>query len=640
MQRYKRVITLFLQSLAAALILSACSKDTADVTVPAQEPPVENTYCISFAIRSVYDAPGSRASGDFADGTDDNLEHAIGTNGNFAFFFDGDEKLFTVSLLSMTSGHEEPAEDNIEARYWTRFNAVDDRLPEYCLVVLNGQSLYDGLSQLPEGEHSIDDILGLIWSEAANPYNIGRSDNGLFTMTNSVYVDENGELQAAVKVEEHHIQKVEPYDPDRALTVYVERMVSKFSFIVSPEANTNDGVTFTAEKENDRVLSLFTGIENGRPVYEHIPWRVRITGWSINALETGTRLFKKINTGANYFSGWNDAANYRSYWSEDPHYSGTYPSQYRKAVNSGLAYYEKIAGEGANVLLNYSYDDLNDGNIGKVVYTPENTYDTDWAEDTFGQRAHSIAGTHLIICAELETDIDGSGTFRATDLYRDRFGTYYKTEKDCFKMLAWTLNGAAGSQKQMPFTRYEWNGTDGGDGTRLTSDTSGESALYLYDRELTDAVIESQTGPLTIPAEIKDGDGKRMLWTDGLNMRNDGAVLNIYDNAGGTARKADDDDIKSLILEWFGAVDHFSDGKMYYHSPVQNPLRGSASAPYGVVRNNWYQFTLNKINSVGTSVDMPQDPIVANTIRTFDQLSVSIDIFGWHEFTATVPSPF
>ena len=93
---------------------------------------------------------------------------------------------------------------------------------------------------------------------------------------------------------------------------------------------------------------------------------------------------------------------------------------------------------------------------------------------------------------------------------------------------------------------------------------------------------------------------------------------------------------KSLIYEWLGVADHFKGGAMYYAAPIEN-VKGDIYKNYGVVRNTFYQFILNDITQLGTSVDNPEEAIVPNTVTKGIQLNFDINILGWDVFEATVP---
>ena len=683
MQWYKQIIALFSAVIVAIVFLTSCVADKFDDDCPTDNREIVDgkAYHVSFRLKSVSNYSGTRSdSGDFVDGSDGQVtedddetageEHAIGTAGNVAIFFDENKKLYSVTALSLPDHSHWPA-DNIEAEYGTVFYAVDGKLPSYVLVILNGERLYERFIQKMDAnkaDYDINAVLKEIWSEDDEHLTfIGRDDQRHFTMTNSIYV-KDGALQAAVPVDPKMIHEVSGVVPDpnlpkdEVLTIYVERMLSKFTFEVENNATNLKGssgtqYTFEPTMNAETEIRLFDGYDDADQIilkYKPINWRVVLTGWNMNALEAETYLYKSINTASNYFSGWQDAANYRTYWAEDPNYDETgYPRQYRPAIDrNSYVYYKGLADKGTNQLVNYSFTQLNDNQFGKIVYTPENTYSRAAIANLPASRADLLAGSHLIVCANLETDIDGTGFKVQPHLYRDRLGIWYTEEKECVKAMVRAFHNALDSQDDMKFPYYNWTTLQNPDnGEARMVETIGTYKLYYDGLELTDARIDAiyaAGDSLMLPANIKDGDGKRALWNEKLSVRRtsdgqllriidhqepiyDGDIIERYENVLRDA-PADASEIRSLLLEWIGAVDHFNQSRMYYYAPVKNePFKmADGSDVCGAVRNAWYQYRLQGVDGIGTPVDNPAEPIVPNRTGTYDQLKFTINLLEWH----------
>lgn len=356
-----------------------------------------------------------------------------------------------------------------------------------------------------------------------------------------------------------------------------------------------------------------------------------------------------------------------------------------------------------------TYD--NEGNYSKWI-NPE------WTNPFTTSRLHTLVGTHLLLCTELVTNIPnpnfgkpGEPEF-AKDIYRDREGVFYSCERDYFIAMVQTLNNYFSSQSEIQYKYYNWDGNSSSglnDGDIVTVNTGrewvwghlewvrpaneapyqvfvtdetyvadGEWYLYyknssgqdvritnenagdVYD-ELTksDAASGGVTDAkkLSIEANVKEGDGQRMLWYDGLSIRNisntqtlqrcevgimkDNGEPVLVNERGKTIKRnlgpLDDNHRKSLIYEWLGAVDHFNQGAMYYAAPIENVKFSGDNKNYGVIRNSWYQFSLGNINGLGTSVDNLNDPIVPNKIDHKDRINFNIEIINWHDISIDVP---
>lgn len=752
-------ITILLQAVLLLFALTSCvrddfSSDTAGTDGTNSTPYYLNVH-LEFNDNSSNGNRAAETNGDNLEYGEHN-EHMIGEDGNLIILFRkdkaGNNKLFGVFALTSLSKHEHNTEegrtdeqggnnsnnnnsvnDNIEAlhAYSTKFDAEEKSMfPTSCLVVLNcSKKMQEKLEEFNEkkNETTVDDILKVVWDKTdvtdENPMYIGYSgpDRKYFTMTNSIYFNSDGSKQADVAIPEGFIAKT--LMAAKPVTVRVERMVAKFSFELPKKTN-----VFQPSEKADMIM--FDGFnDDGSPKLKVKKWRIALTGWNMNALETKNYLFKNIENKP-YFKGysdendWNHPANYRSHWSEDPHYDYqlnedggkntnalVYPWQYRKAIDYNLDYYEDAISKGNgnitandNLLRNYSFNDLELGRLAggmldiekafeeKIIYTPENTYD---AEKVAGDnkkkhdsRDEMLACTHLLVGAEVQIDIDGESedniskyfidypnddqTYRTPEhLFRDRNGFCYLSERECIASLVHDFNQLLESQNTMVFTHYKW--TDGGTPQTLIADTNGDYKLYYKDgnawKELTEEVI-LETGEkqvfsdkdLTMPiATLRRGDGKRLPWIKKLLDENRLAIGNSSSNPSSTIYTAETSDeaygayvpitklgttqdnneyIKSLLYEWLGSIDHFYQGKMYYsHGVVDNPpIEKGKKLRYGVVRNNWYQFKLSDVKSLGTPVDDIYQPIVPERNGLFDQINFTIKIFGWHEVGTIIPS--
>lgn len=709
---HRHHITAFLQTLLILFAFASCiGDDFADGTGSTSG---LKEYDLYLQIHSVGNTAQTRTTHDETDGESagngdfvhgDENEHTVGTEGNYVIFFTKDGNYFSTEELEENHTHNPghtPAIPNdpnyIEAQYKTTVSPNDnDEWPKYCLVVLNGKNI---ISSVGEGT-KMDNILNTKW-ETTVPARIGR-DGDLFTLTNSAYL-ENGKLCRAVELPEISFKTNKDKTEDDVLHVHVERMLAKFSF----EDTKGDHIYTPIDEE----ILLFNGYDdNGKDpenpydkgilktvdIADHC--RIEVTGWGINALENESYLFKNINKESNYFGDWNSPTYFRSYWSEDPHYYkndySTYPWQYRYAVERKYMPYYEGQPDDYKALINYSYTDFTEGvDFDRYVYVPENTYDAaEFRQQgyTLDDRMNVLAGTHLILCAELKVDksykdagentdledVTPSGEYLPTNLYRDRFGVYYKTARECLAELVREFNYQLKSQSTMRYRYYTWNITEQGDvedGEELVAKTTGDYQLYNGDTPVTWDYIMGKTDELLSEATILSGDGKLMPWLENeisnwtirsttgesleiyngdydfkkdeeYDKKGETVALEGYRNSHRIRSQAITYDIKSLLYEWLGAIDHFNDGKMYYFAPVWHNKAGNeqswadqnALGDYGVVRNNWYKYTLKNITHLGTPVDQPGDPIVPNRVDRQDRLNFKVEILNWHKVGTSAP---
>ena len=742
MRLYNRVIKYISQAVLCMLVFSSCVGDRLEAESVRDKK--FSRGVIYFRIMAA-DGAFSRASGDLENGSE--AEHIIGTTGNYALFFDKNGNLSTISPLVLPTMND-PVDDQHqrEVIYGSRVETEDELdLPESCLLILNGERIYDQL--MPMIGRSLDDILGeLVWTEN-DPHRIGWNDEGYFTMTNAVYLDGES-VVTAVRISPDMVQGEGTFDPQKVLIIHVERMLSKFNFRIEeghPDSMSGFPVEFFQPSTTPDIV-LFDKFETGEdgdtaPHYTATRWCIEITGWGINALENSSYLFKKNSLTyrdadeASDWTSWNDKANYRSYWAEDLTYENPkYPWQYRDVgyeSAENIPFYSATGADadGVTKLKNYSFEDLDlykkeepviqETHFNRSVYVPESTFNAYIVKTPFNDktkrsnhdnRDEMLAASHLLVGGELQLETgDASTSFAPLDVYRDRSGFFYLTERECFAVLVHAFNQLLTSQKTMDFTYYKWNKTiedfnsienfvttTAANGDKITSKPSNindsENAkdydyqLYWSSNgsdfvklsgitiaEMTDEEFALQFGGMAI-GELPGGDGQRLPWPEKgllaiLNSNTskslDDRKLDIYERDiqvaltetifGDYLRKVNENDIKSLLYEWVGAVDHFKDGKMYYacgieHFPDRVVMNGdkpkideenrkeSLTGRFGAVRNNWYQFSLKAISGLGVPVDDVNQPIVPDRASPNDQVNVTVTILDWHNEESTTPS--
>ena len=95
---------------------------------------------------------------------------------------------------------------------------------------------------------------------------------------------------------------------------------------------------------------------------------------------------------------------------------------------------------------------------------------------------------------------------------------------------------------------------------------------------------------------------------------------------------------KSFFYDWFGPIDHYKEGKMYYAGEIkhQNVDKEKGNSYFGIVRNHWYKFNIQSISSLGIPVDDPSQLIIPGKYNYRDQLLVYLDIIDWHHVNADV----
>lgn len=123
---------------------------------------------------------------------------------------------------------------------------------------------------------------------------------------------------------------------------------------------------------------------------------------------------------------------------------------------------------------------------------------------------------------------------------------------------------------------------------------------------------------------------------------------------------SDNNDLQSLFYEIWGLADDYNHGLMYYAIPIHaqdytglpasgdvNQLEDTEAGIddpsfyyyYGVVRNNWYRFTLHSIGDLGIPVSNPGKPIVPNYNNKKNQVKMEMEILPMHVEDLQVTMP-
>lgn len=394
---------------------------------------------------------------------------------------------------------------------------------------------------------------------------------------------------------------------------------------------------------------------------------------------------------------------------ESPDLSGDfYPWQYRGAMDkSHISWFHQNNESENKIALRYlkfnevKYWDDNAITISENTFNPYLNDNSDEclinSNNYLDTRGSMLMGPHLLVTAEIYLEGKTSNNdyidqfSKVQNLYGDRYFRYFRTEENMFRMFVRDINDALHTQSTMSFTYYDWdvNATGNNGAHKYVAKPTGHCQMmldlsmpeenYMVNGKLTEEgetyhtlleynskndnalhgkevadVIDILVGlkiPLSVSANIKDGDARVLPWVPGIVFRNTGdfeKILDVYDNDSTDKSSADgkhhftewDDNMrKSMILEWYGPVDHYANGYMYYAADIPHHLVNesdndskskSKEGYYGAVRNHWYTFTVTAINSLGTPIDDPEQRIIPEKYKYRDQMSVYVEPAGWH----------
>ena len=446
-------------------------------------------------------------------------------------------------------------------------------------------------------------------------YNDDTNKN--FIMTNSTYVDgTNLSDNFATKVTEANFMEQKPnaqLDESKVVKINVERLAAKVKVGVN-----KDKEQF---KTNEITIGQFD-VKTATDETEQKEIKIEILGWGLNATTKTSYAIKNIDDSWSFADfqwgdattfNWNDPTNFRSYWAKSTNYdTGTYPASFASvSTSAGDKEANTTLGTGASTAtnaeatLNYvSWDELS-GNMDASLYCMENTNtvevlagtaSTDGAQQVTAPAFYSAA-TQVLIKAQI---VNGETLVR--------YNRVLYTEDAFFARVLNEIN--------LDITK------------KITADDQTVTYAKLSKDDL--KVIDKHDGIVTIGVADASANAEWWLGTwakvDGEDKFTEGSKY-----TGSLAQRLEALNVKA---------EYYNDGMMYYAIPIEHLRGGKFSyenhiakvdeADYGVVRNHYYNVTINSISSLGTSVYNPAEDIIKPTVDgTLYFIGASINILSW-----------
>ena len=423
--------------------------------------------------------------------------------------------------------------------------------------------------------------------------------------------------------------------------IYVERLASKVKL------SAKDGAEF-ADYEFKLGQYYVDGVKKDITI--------KILGWNLNATTKDSYMIKNLPSGETssiegYKYGikgewdWSDQAYHRDHWAASTNYNvGDYYGGFGNAsMNNATAEKEKdnltIADTDANLTLNYiSWNEIGNAQFDANLYCRENTQTLDILTKTDNKGAYVFNGavTSVLIAARvtgLGTDTENNGIglvkYANTMFTDDNFLAYVSNQLNSGNYIHWT-------------------DAETGDDVMVKFDADFLEIAPLHDGYATVALVANPWEVINAKIEAA-ADNSELKGISKLTAE----TVVTWKNAQGEeiAYTAANFGITENIK-----AEHYKDGMMYYNIPIKH-LRGGEmltekvptdahyysvndaegnlvfalrEADYGVVRNHYYQITVNTIANLGKAVSNGDEDIIPNT--DFSELyyvGASINILSW-----------
>ena len=616
----------------ACSAMVACTNE--DVIDNPNENPALNGDNAYLAIKVVNGSAASRATpGDYATGSD--AEN--GYSSVDLYFYNGNLFHSKVSDKTFTPTASTGNVEEVLGATVVLSNLSSKGVPTSVVAVLNGPDGWD--ATLIDANSTLQEMYDYKTSAEV-------STNNNFIITNSTSLEDptlESDFHFATKIDDGMFKTSaeEAIATNNYVEIFVERLAAKVKLSAAEGAAFADNEFTLGKYYVDGVKKDIT---------------VTILGWNLNATTKNSYMIKNLPNGAEStkFTGykygdkdnwdWSNQDNHhRDLWAASTNYNnGDYYGGFGNAsMNNATAEKEKenlkIADTDANLTLNYiSWNEIGNAQFDANLYCRENTQTLDILTKTDNKGAYVFNGavTSVLIAARVtglgtDTETNGIGLVKyANTMFTD----------DNF--LAYVSN-------QLNRSYYiHWKDAETGNEVKVKFDADFLEIAPLHDGYATVALVANPWE--VINAKIKAA-------ADNSDLK---GISNLTAETAVTWKNAQGETIEYTAAN-FGITEnikaeHYKDGMMYYNIPIEH-LRGGKmnteeqpegyqgvynsknelvfalrEGDYGVVRNHYYNITVNSIANLGKSVSNGDEDIIPNT--DFSELyyvGASINILSW-----------
>lgn len=364
-----RVLSSVLASALMMTVMSCSSSD--DLNGGGPDNANDKSY-LAIRINNVGSVAGSRAAGDYSDGTaDENHIESV----RF-YFFNSDGTPYILKNDGKSTGKnwlEKNSDLNTENKQNPNVSMISNPLlviegntgasPAVMIAVINPNSL-DG-DKLGDGAKTLDDVKRTsIFSQF---YTTGNKN---FVMSNSVYVANGVEKCASIVT--GFVATTADAAKSKPVDLYVERVVAKVQPTIDATYTADDGRKWTKIDGKDAIK---VGVYGTNDIY------AVVDGWGVADENGKAELVKQVNT------AWNDENLGISVW--------TSPDYHRCFWTSSVAFAAGTGAEG-NAPVNHSYKDFAARKLTDCAYTLPNAPTSVNADPYASTLTKMVLATHLV----------------------------------------------------------------------------------------------------------------------------------------------------------------------------------------------------------------------------------------------------
>lgn len=602
--------------LGAIAMMASCSNDE-PANNGAPDTPNGDVAYMTVEIKSP-EIIGARATtpGDYVESDGEAQEHAV-SSVQFLFFGAAGEYEFTVKADDTTfkpaDGNGTNAGNGNVEYVGTKNVIILENVtakdhPNYVITVLNAPSDFEAGATMDE---TAEKLTAFAKSFPTN------STNGTFVMTTSSFLGAKNGLNGGERHDDTYYYATKLNENDFKTTlqaaqqntqpveIYVERLAAKIQLGL--------GIGTTTRVDGHDVYVIHQTLAGGDDQttggdgISDVDLYVEVLGWGLNATTKQSYMSKQLDTtwgDDDLFANWNNSDHWRSFWGMSYIYGNKFDQNeinYQSPAQI-VALGDKIL-EGKNDTFLYCYENTNNTSIFEEVEDGPLTLDSKKVG------VHDAKVTHAILRTRVYQMKDGQ--LVAPELVKFRGVTY--TGESFKAMLLNKIKADNGGtlnywiKVSETDDNIDWRTVKASDFKLIRNEAEGHALGAVK-------VIFNTTETIYTRDAAGNGTPNNNAETE-LNA----ALAAAYDFGTYPATGTDNGDNFYRI-----PVEHFA------ATPTQ---KNAVEAYYGVVRNHWYQLTINSISKLGHFVfepetdttpiipDKPEDP------KYF--VGASINILSW-----------
>lgn len=529
---------------------------------------------------------------------------------NVKFYFYTADKMFSQEATLLEFNGNKGDNDNVEViskNVLVLKGLTNNTTPTYMLTVINPPKGFEPGRTLDETRDALVDVIHDTEKEVAAGEDKtrfvmtttsfdGTHEIGVNTLTTSNFFIQPAGTEVPDNVLDNIVSGSD--DDKKIVNVYVERLAAKVQ-VKYAKADLNKGYV----KLDISVAGNPNNVGQDDAALSEV--YVKLSNWTLNAVAPQSYMTKKIS-GSDFetFTNWNDPGYFRSYW------------------GMGALWGKKL--DETNAIFNGYADATNQFNVS-TSYCAENTNLV--ANIASGNQTLNRNLTHVLFTATVFEKATGNETGEEAELVNaDGYkplnmvrynGVLYRTE--WFYDFVLNHLNANGDLEY-----YYKNGED------YVQFDAKKLGLHLE-------ATNNGTGMVQVVSGLKEGDKYYVVeeQADGTKK----AIEYTFDVAALNNKLAKFDSYKNAESA-VAKVNAYTGGAMYYAIPIEHLIKRAdatqdiVAGNYGVVRNHWYEITINNIFKLGTGVftpgkdgetilppDTPEDPTY--------YLGARINILSW-----------